>query len=308
MRILATIMICCLPMSGQCDETTDCQHQPILVRSRPVIERLPLKVIDPADVAITEFGATLVAERQAGIVFLLTEDGQTSVLTQNQKGLSRVANSNVTGIHTLCSRKSSSTIYRITDSGFASEMTELPFQATGLAAGEAGGIWTTNSSTAEIIFINAAGQRKVVKRLNERIVDITADDQGSYVLTQTGEIISVGSDGSSLRVGYVSPSARRIQLRPDHQVVALTKSADGSSDLQEPQTEEGNGKQVARVPSGTQAFAFDSLGNLTLANHDLRALTRVTSHFMVPCPHCGQLVPMTLSTDAPAPAAKRRSF
>lgn len=308
MRILATILICCLPMSGQCDESAGCQHQPILVRSRPVIERLPLKVIDPADVAITEFGATIVAERKAGIVFLLTEDGQTSILMQDQQGVSRVANSSVTGVHALCCRKASSTIYRITDTGFASEFAELPFRATGLAAGGAGGIWTTNASTGEVIFIGTTGERQVIKRLTERIVDITADGQGAYALTRSGQIISIGADGSSLRVGYVSNLASRIQLRPDHQVVALTESSDGTAVLQEPQAEEGKGKQVGRVPAGTQAFAFDSLGNLTLANHHLRALTRVTSHFQVPCPHCGKQVPMTLSTDAPAPAAKRRSF
>ncbi|MEP3481193.1 MAG: hypothetical protein ABJZ55_18280 [Fuerstiella sp.] len=313
MRILATILMCCLPISGQCDDAAECRHQTIVVRSRPVIERLPLKVIDPIDVVITKFGATVVAERQAGIVFLLSEDGQTSILAQDQVGLSRVANSGVTGLHSLCSRKSSSTIHRITDSGFASEFAELPFKAAGLAAGEAGGIWTTNSTTAEIIYINAAGQRKTVKRLNERIIDITADDQGAYVLKDSGEIISVGSDGSSLRIGYVSngkgsQANSRIQLRPDHQVVALTKAADGSATLQEPQAKEGEGRPVGKVPTGTQAFAFDALGNLTLANPDLRALTRVTSHFTVPCPHCGKPVPMTLSPDAPAPAAKRRSF
>lgn len=310
--------MCCLPISGQCNDVTECQHQPIVVRSRPVIERLPLKVIDPIDVVITEFGATVVAERQAGIVFLLSEDGETSILLQDQVGLCRVANSSVTGLHSLCSRKSSSTIHRITDSGFASEFAELPFKAVGLAAGEAGGIWTTNSETAGIIFINPAGQRKTIKRLNERIIDITADDQGAYVLTNSGEIISVGLDGSSLRIGYVSPSDlpsskgshadSRIQLRPDHQVVILTKAANGTAALQEPQAKEGEGRPAGKVPTGTQAFAFDVLGNLTLGNPDLRALTRVTSHFMVPCPHCGKPVPMTLSPDAPVPAAKRRNF
>lgn len=308
MRILATILMCFLPLSGRCDDALKCQHRPIVVRSRPVIERLPLKVIDPVDLVITEFGATIVAERQAGIVFLLGEDGQTSILMQDQIGLNRVANSDVTGLHSMCSRKSSSTIHRITDTGFASEFVELPFKALGLAPGEGGGIWTTNPQTAQIIFITATGQKKVVKQLEQRIVDVTADDQGAYVLTSTGEITSVSADGSSLRIGHVSKAATRLQLRPDHQVVALIQSADGSCVLEEPQTELGRGKQVGRVPKGTQAFAFDSLGNLVLANRDLRALTKVTSHFTVPCPHCGKPVPMTLSTDAPAAAAKRRSF
>lgn len=308
MRILATILMCCLPLSGQCDDATECRHQPIVVRSRPVIERLPLKVIDPIDLAITEFGATIVAERQAGIVFLLGEDGQTSILMQDQAGLSRVANSEVTGLHSLCSRKSSSTIHRVTDSGFAAEFVELPFKALGLAADESGGIWTTNPQKAQIIFINPDGQQKTVKRLDQQIVDITADDQGAYVLTSTGEITSISADGSSLRIGYVSDTATRLQLRPDHQVVALIQSNDGSCVLEEPQTDSNSGKQVGRVPMGSQAFAFDSLGNLVLANRDLRALTKVTSHFTVPCPHCGKPVPMTLSPDAPAAAAKRRSF
>lgn len=319
MRVLATILICFLPISGQCDDAADCKHQPIVVKSRPVIERLPVKVIDPTDVSITKFGATIIAERQAGIVFLLTADGQTSVLAEKLVGLSRVTNSQVTGIHALCCRRSSSTIHKITDSGFATEFVELPFPATGLAAGESGGIWTSNSKTSEVIFIDAAGDQKVVRQFNDRIADITADDQGAYVLTRAGEVHSVSSDGSRLRIGHVSADGRRssdnkqvsssrIQLRPDHQVVVLTKSPEGLSVLQEPREERGEGLQVGKVPTGTQAFAFDSLGNLTLANRDLRALTRVTSHFTVPCPHCGKPVPMTFSPDAPVPAAKRRSF
>lgn len=309
MRILAAILIFCLSTATvRCDEPAECQHQPITVKSRPVIERLPLKVIDPVDVAITEFGATLVADRQAGIVFLLTEDGGASVLIEDCQSLERVSNSQLTGIYALASRKVSSTIYRITDSGFASEFVELNYQAVGLATDGAGRTWTSNPRTGQVIMIDVEGRSKAVSTLSETIVDLTADDQGAYVLTKSGRILSVGADGSSLLVGHVSPNASRIKLQADHQLVALSTDPRRFGVLLKPAPTAGPGHQIGKVPFGTQAFAYDGLNNLTLANPDLRALTRVTSHFQVPCPHCGQPVSMTLSTAADAQPAKRRSF
>lgn len=309
MRFLITILISWIPLNmGFGDDSVECVHRPILVKSRPVIERLPLKVIDPIDVAITSFGATIVAERQAGIVFLLTEDGQASPLGDNFKGLERIADSDLTGIHALCTRTSSSTIYRLTDSGFSSEFAELNFAATGLAAGGAGQVWTANPRAGQIILIDAEGKPNVVATVKDQIIDLAADDQGVYVLYDSGQVDSVTADGSRRRVGYVSDQSTRIQLNSNRQVVALAKTQERLGLLLKPSVDKADGRQIGKVPSGTQAFAYDSLGNMTLANPDLRALTRVTSHFSVPCPHCGKPVSMTLSTNGPQKPAQRRSF
>jgi hypothetical protein len=58
---------------------------------------------------------------------------------------------------------------------------------------------------------------------------------------------------------------------------------------------------LALVPEGTEAAGMDRLGNFCLANPDLRAVTKVTSRFMIPCPHCGQ---QTLMIFDPAAAAE----
>jgi hypothetical protein len=69
---------------------------------------------------------------------------------------------------------------------------------------------------------------------------------------------------------------------------------------------DGQVPSVAFVPEGTRAAGFDSLGNLLLANPDLRAITRVTSRFQVPCPHCRQ--PTLMIFDAEARTERSGSF
>lgn len=308
MRILFAILISILPSVGIADD--DCHHQPMVVRSRPVIERLRLQVVHPEDLAITKFGATVVAERHAGIVFLLSEDGEASILKEGVKGLRRVADSSLTGLHLLACRESSSTIFKITETGFSTEFAELNFPATGLAVDGAGRVWTADQRTGRIILIDVEGQNRTIAEFGRRVMDIAADDQGAYVLSEDGIVTSVGVDGSTMKVGYVGKGAARIQIRADHSVVALVKDASGQCSLREPLDDDPNGRHIGTVPMGTSAFAFDRLNNLTLANPDLKAVTRVTSHFRVPCPHCGKPVDMTLDPKAPRRPGQpqRRSF
>ena len=130
---------------GRAEEAVPHQHKPIIVRSRPVIERLPLRVIQPVDVAIAEFGMTVVADQVGQIVFRIDADGETSVLAEKLKGLSRIADSRTLGTHVLVVASRSGRIVRFTDNGFETDVAEFSFAPTGLGVDSAGNLWTTRA-------------------------------------------------------------------------------------------------------------------------------------------------------------------
>lgn len=295
------------PLSLAAD--TGHNHKPIQVRSRPVIERLPLRVIEPVDVVVNGLGETLVADRIGKVVFRVDAEHETSVMGQNLEGLTRIADSRSFGLHALISGKKTGAIIRLLETGFQEIVCETAFEPAGLAADPTGNLWTTNPTTGEVILFASDGRQQKSIKLFGQPVDVAADAVGATVLLDSGEIVSVAADGGKKTIGYVTPAARRLQLKSDGSVIALATDSNGKSILVRPTATRGPVDRFAGTPNGTLAFAFDKLGNLTLANPDLRAITRVTSHFTVPCPHCGQPVPMVLSPTAPVQEKPtRRSF
>ena len=288
-------------------------HSPIVVYSRPVIERLPVKVAAPVDVEISAFGDTIIADRIGKMVLCVDPTGESHVLAKGFDQILRVVDAPVFGVHVLCGQAESSIVFRCLDSGVSAEFAHLPFTAIGFGADPVGNLFTANQRTGEIFRIDSEGSVRRMARVSEPVKDLTCDSIGNaIVLLRSGKVVSVGTDGSSETVGYVPETSARIRIHPDRLVLALGAAVGRGATIYKTTVQQDETEVHARVPEGTIAFAFDALGNLTLSNSDLRAVTRATSHFQVPCPHCGQLVPMTLTTDAlpaDAPGTRiRRSF
>ena len=309
-RFLTLFCLIALTRVAICDEGTNHVHEPMTVRSRPVIERVPLKVIDPVDVVITESGSTLVADRVGKVVFLVDSLQEASVLSRNLNGLSRLSDSRMMGIHILLVENGAGRVIRITETGFQSEFIELPFTPAGLAVDEVGNLWTSHATAGKVVQFDSSGERKFDLSLSEPVKDLALGLNGSaVVLLNSGKLVTVFPNETSQPSGFVPATAQRLCFHPDGFAVALTNDSRGNTSLVKATETRREADRFAGIIAGTSAFAFDRLGNLTLANPDLRAITRVTSHFEVPCPHCGTMVPMTLSPDAPAAEnATRRSF
>lgn len=285
------------------------QHSPIIVRSAPVIQRLALRVIDPVDVAVTANGDTLVADRVGKVVFRFDTEGESSVLGKQLDGLVRVAESRLFGVHVLLKGKRSGQIVRLLETGFREDVCELAFEPAGLGVDSIGQIWTANPNTGDVIQLDSNGIQQKTVRLQGVPIDIAVDGLGAVVLLRSGQLVSVSADGTQSPVGYVPANATRVKATAERSVVALVADGDGKPMLVRPTPGRDSLDRFAMAPRGTSAFAFDQLGNLTLANPELRAITRVTSHFTVPCPHCGQQVLMLFSPSAPSHKPQtRRSF
>lgn len=296
--------------SVEAGDESDHSHAPIVVRSRPVIERVPVQVINPVDVAMTTAADTLVADSLGNFVFLVRADGNTSLLGQHLQGLSRIVDSPQLGVHVLLTESGRGQIVRISDTGVQTPVAYLPFQPTGFGIDLNGNLLTYDSASRRVIRIDAEGGQAPLATLSESATDLVVDKLGNaVVLLSSGKLVTVFSDGASRTSGYVPASATRLKMHPEDFVVALAADNDGRPLLVKRSDDRDTVLPFAGTPRGTVAFAFDELGNLTLANPDLRAITRATSRFRVACPHCGHLVPMILSPDAPVPGPQnRRSF
>ncbi len=136
-------------------------------------------------------------------------------------------------------------------------------------------------------------------------------------------------DGSTSDSGTVPADCRRLFSLPEGEMAALSNAAGSKSEIilverpaddqsanaarnDQSEAEATENSVIAprvysTVPAGTQAVAFDDLGNMSLVNPELRAVTRVTTTLMIPCPHCGRPTRLILSPNGPA-APRGRSF
>jgi len=309
------MIVAAMAISGAAfgEDTRVHKHAPITLHSRPVIERLPLRVVDPVDVTVTNFGDTLVADRVGRVLFRIDSSGEASLIGRELNGLTRVVDSPQMGAHALLASRGSGRIVRMTETGVQHEVTHLPFVPAGLGANPLdGSLYTSDSRTGDVFSITLEGERSLITTVSEPTKDLAVNSIGATisVLLNSGKVVSVGVGGSSETIGYVPPTATRLTYHPGGFLVALCEDATGKAVLLNPtDTREQQPDAFAGAPRGTKAVAFDKLGNLTLANPDLRAITRVTSRFQQRCDDCGKMMMIKLSTETPAPQnATRRSF
>ncbi|MCR9197195.1 MAG: hypothetical protein NXI04_00990 [Planctomycetaceae bacterium] len=309
-RNLATCLMLLLSTSSAAfaKDGDDHVHKPIVVHSRPVIERLPLKVIHPIDVTVADTGDLFVADL-TGVIFRIDDQRHADVMAKGLSRVSRVAAHRL-GIFCLTSAGRAGSVIQFTENGFQSQPVSLNFAPAGLAVGDTGDLYVGNARRAEIVRLARIDERwqRTTISLPDAVRDVNSDAQGQiFVLLRDGRVMSLSAANRPQHLGYLPESSSRLSLHPTEGVLGVGVD-DSLRDSLFRMTEEADRQErFASLPEGTCAVTFDELGNLTSANPDLRAITRVTSRFEVPCPHCGKPVPMILSPHAP-PSTKRRSF
>lgn len=265
-------------------------------------------MIHPVDLTVAETGELFVAD-MTGLVFRVDDQQHADVMARGLNRVSRVAAHRL-GIFCLTSAGRAGSVIQLTESGFQSQPVSLNFAPAGLAVGDTGDPYVGNSRRAEIVRLTRVEdhwQRTVIP-LPDAVRDVDSDRQGQIVvLLRDGRVMSVSEANRPRQRGYLPPSTGRLSVHPQEGILGVAVDASLRDGLFRMTTAPQGEERYVSLPEGTCAVAFDALGNLTSANPDLRAITRVTSRFEVPCPHCGQPVPMILSPHAP-PATKRRSF
>jgi len=278
------------------------RHDPIVVRSKPVIERLPVKVIQPVDLKVSADGRIFVADAQASCVFRLDPDGQVSLAVRDLAGIRRIQVDADGSLYVLTVSGAESKLYQATPAGLTVHLHTLHFPAISFTRNAVGEFLV--GQQRQLWQLGTDGQQTLLCRLPVPLVDLCSGAADTAVaLLQDGKVCQVGVDGSLLQTGQARPDSSRLLAGTGGRFVTLAAAAGGTqlnsglalyyvSDVsaaglsQSP--DDGRGSLLASVPAGTQAAGLDPLGNLCLANPDLKAVTRATTRFLIPCPHCGQ--------------------
>lgn len=298
----------------QADDQSGHRHDSLFVRSRPVIERLPLQVIDPVDVVLLKNRSCLVADRAAGTLFRLNAEGHVELLADKIHGVQRICAADSGIVYVQISDKGDSDrILQLSAKGTQQSAFDVGMSCVGLACDDLGNLYTANQNTGQVLRIDSQNQRHVLDTLSEPVADVTLDAlQNPVVLLKSGTVVWVAGDGASEIIGYVPAGSQRIEYNPaDDVIVALGPKLESRTRTLFVTAKNRDDLNVfAQTPRGTVSFQFDHLGNLTLANPDLRALTRVTSRFQVECPHehCSHAVLMVFSSAPPDSDRSIRNF
>lgn len=288
-------------------------HAPIVVQSRPVIERLPVKVISPVDLQISRAGHIFVADDAANCVFRLEADGDVSLPVQNLSNIRRIELDADGNLYTLTSDSRESQIRMVNPVGQSVLLHDLKFDANAFVRDITGQFTVTSKATNRVMVISNTGEITELTRLYQPVSDLVLNAGGqTEALLTSGEMVHISASGEVTASGFAPPGSSRLMLQPDGSMLVLSKRLNGQTNLASISREVTRPKEFstfATVPEGTQAVGFDSLGNLCLANPDLRAITKVTSHFSIPCPHCGRATEMIFRKDPePADASGTRRF
>jgi hypothetical protein len=303
-------------------------HTPIVVHSKPIIERIPLAVIDPVDVRYSAEGHLYIADRRGGIVFRIRPTGRTEIIAEGLEGILRIAIAADESLYVLTGTAGSGRILQYLPNGESAEVSSVIFAPAGFGIDSTGTLLVSSAQSGIVEAVESDGTHRMFASLEGRSKDLLiSSDEQAYVLLHSGQVVRLRSDGSAENVGTaVTGASRLMQIspretgvlnkhgaeRPRISLVGERTSAPGASlDLVGDKPESTDSPEVVlQVPNGTAAAAFDSMGNLVLVNPEIRAVTRVTKCLMVPCPHCGEKVPLIFSAepDRMGKLGRERSF
>lgn len=278
------------------------RHDPVIVRSKPVIERLPVKVIQPVDLQVTTAGRIFVADVQARCVFRLDSDGQVSLAVRDLDHIRRIQVDRDGSLYVLTSTGGESRLYQTTPDGQTVHLHTLHFPATCFTRNSVGEFIAGHQR--QLWRIGTDGQQTLVARLSSPLVDLCLSAaEAPVALLQDGQVSQVNADFGLKEIGRAQRGSVRLLSGAGGRFVTLASSVSGDvsqsgsgrglyhvMDLAaDGRAEAVDGSRLfAVVPEGTEAAGLDPLGNLCLVNPDLRAVTKATSRFKIACPHCGQ--------------------
>jgi len=282
---------------------TEHEHRSVIVQSRPVIERLPVKVIEPVDLKLAVDGTVFVADRAAECVFRIDRTGSVSIAAEKLPGLQRMQLQADGSLFLLTSTGSQSGLHQVTASGRQVYLQALPFIADAFEVTSLGTIFVSHSSSGRIMTISSEGAVSERVRMQMPVIDLALNAAEQLeALLPSGQLVMVSEEGHVVTTGSAPTGSTRLTSLQDGKMLAILPAIEGPSTIVEVSRDAQPPRifpVVAKIPAGTRAAGFDALGNLCLANPDLRAVTKVTSQFEIPCPHCGRPTRLIFSSEQP---------
>ncbi len=286
-------------------------HNPVRVQSGPVINRVAVKTIAPIDLCVTTANVTYVADPGARCVFRIDGESNVSLAISDLNGIRQLDTDADGNLYVLTSESAESAIHLCSTSGAQMTLYRFPFSSVCFLRTTIGEFIVGSHSQLHII---APDNTQSTVSLPHPPIDLAKNAGGGIrILLQNGVIASTSGHGDLDSPFRAIRGSQRIVFMPDGTMATLVSSTDtpdgrpGLYAVGAAATADKDYRPVMWLPQGTAAVGFDRLGNLTLANPELRAITRVTSRFRVPCPHCSESMELILDPEF-NPAAESASF
>ncbi|MCA9066833.1 MAG: hypothetical protein KDA96_27390, partial [Planctomycetaceae bacterium] len=176
-------------------------HDDIVVRSRPVIERLSVNVVEPVDLCVTHDARVFVADRRLETVFRLDPDA-VHIAGSGLSGLMRVQSDFAGNVYALCGVSGEGRVVQMTSSGYVATIASFDFRPAGFHLTTPGRL-VVAAYDGRVFELGEDDQPVLKATLAERIRDVAATAAlGTIVLTESGRVVLLQSgDGASV-MGY----------------------------------------------------------------------------------------------------------
>jgi hypothetical protein len=237
--MLALIPLCgslwSLPAQGFADDGSPLgaiathDHNPIHVRSKPVIERLPVKVIEPVDLKVSGDGHVFVADRKAACVFRLDQFGSVSVVIDQLPGIQRIQIDSEASIYVLTSTGGESSLHQVTMAGRHIVLETFSFPAESFVRDSVGQFVVAARNSGRLMSVSADGTVSELTQFAQPVADMSFNaGEQLEVLLRSGDVVRVEADGSTEATGFAPIGSTRLMTLEDGPVLAL--AAERASD------------------------------------------------------------------------------
>ncbi len=276
------------------------QHRPVRLNARPIVSRFDVALSKPRRVLIDADGSMLVADWGADVVLKVTATGEASVFVSNlhePAGLARDAAGNLYVANHASGIAGEGSIVKISPGGMPILFADGLSGPTGLAFDPQGTLFVADFQGDRIVRISPDGDLQPFVDELPTPAAIAFDQHGYlYTVSSTeGTVYRIDPTGNRYIVfqGLTVPSD--LTFDPQGHLIVCNY---GGTELTyvDPM---GSGRVFATVPKGTIGLDFDAEGNLVFVNWDFQTLMKITMNLRIPCPHCGQTIPLRLRPNQP---------
>ena len=270
-------------------------HQPVEIDSRPMVTRLDVPLLRPRRLLVESDGRIVVADWAAGTVVEVDPEGRHSLLAtglHEPAGLAR----DPFGVVYVSTHAGGMTgaggIHRLIPGDDPQPLVDGLTGPTDLAFGPDGYLYVACFHEDSILKVGPDGGMAMIVATVPAPAALAFDPAGVLHVASS-------TDGALFRI--TSMGEVEIVTRDLHVPSDLAFDPEGHLIVANYGTKElsyvgpfGRLQKFAIVPEGTIAIDFDPDGNLLFVNWDGQYLMKVTTQLTVPCPHCGQPIPVRL--------------
>ncbi len=280
---------------SQLDDGSSHRHRPVRLNARPIVSRFDVALSKPRRVLIDPDGSMLVADWGADVVMKITPTGEASVFVSNlhePAGLARDSAGNLYVANHASGIAGQGTVVKVSPGGMPILFADGLTGPTGLAFDPQGTLYVADFQGDRIVRITPDGDAQTFVDELPTPAAIAFDQNGYlYTISSTeGTVYRFDPMGNRFIVfqGLSVPSD--LTFDPQGHLIVTNY---GGTELTYVDTM-GSGRIFATVPKGTISLSFDTDGNLVFVNWDFQSLMKITMNLRIPCPHCGQTIPLRL--------------